>query len=235
MRVHLKKACALALLPLFLVAYGKDEKDQATVEIHWGRAVDGLQLGISTPPPVGEHKLAVYDGTNLCVSVHLRNVSQSPIRVLPSSYECLAMGVGGAILATELIFQPAQGGDSLTATYRGWNHLLLLDKRRSESESWQETLCKSKGGETDVQLSKKDAEAFSIVLAPGEDDFYSYVCIAPQKDRNSPWRLSDETKHLQSDNYQVTAVWLVDQKLSGWKGKLVSGPLKVDMRRQDKK
>lgn len=226
---------ALLILPSVMVADAQEKGNRTDSDsIVWGKAVNGLQLGISPPFELREGKAELFDGTNLCINVHLRNVSQAPIRLLPSIYHCLAFGDGGANLVTHLILQPNNGGDSLTVSYQGWNHLLLLDKRRPKSESWQETLCKSDGGETEVQLDNEDADDFSVVLAASESR-WDYVTYTPGKDSKSVWRLTDESKSVQAGNYQVAAVLIIDQKRSDWKGKLTSGPLQVEIRPQDKK
>ena len=117
----------------------------------------------------------------------------------------------------------------MIVTYQGWNHLRLLDKRRPESESWQETLCKSAPGGENLQLDAKEASDRQIELAVGDAVWPEWVRVSPAKESNTPWRLTEESSRIAPGKYRVTAVLIVDQEVSEWKGKLTSGTLDVEM------
>jgi hypothetical protein len=220
-------------------AYSEEAKSGNTVDrIVWGEVVNGLQLGISPPVKLGEtHEFAgfdgpVSDGDAVHVTVHLRNVGKSHVRFLPSVWDCLAMGDGGAIPVSELILTPEGVGKTLTVTYQGWNHLRLLDKRRPESESWQETLCRSAPGPEDIQLDANEGKDRQVELAAGDAVWPEWVKVSLGKESKTPWRLTERSNTVPVGKYRVTAVLTVDQQVSEWKGTLTSGSLDVEMRSQ---
>ena len=144
-----------------------EEEDPSNADrIVWGGVVNGLQLGISPPAGTNGVAAAVFDGSTLHVQVHLRNAGKSPVRLLASTYGCLAFGPAGAIPVSKLILTPKKGGAPLSITYQGMNHLRLLDKRRPKSEGWQETLSKSSGGDKDIQLDAKEVESWATCSLP---------------------------------------------------------------------
>ena len=220
-------------------AYSEEAKNGNAVDgIVWGEVVNGLQLGISPPVKLSEtHEFAgfdgpMFDGGTLYVTVHLRNVGQSPVRFLPSVWDCLAMGDAGAIPVSKLTLTPGEGGKSLTVTYQGWNHLRLLDKRRPESEPGQETLCRSAPGAEDIQLDAEEGKDRQIELAAGDAVWPEWVKVGLRKDSKTPWRLTDKSSTIPVGKYRVTAVLIVDQQVSEWKGTLTSGALDVELSSQ---
>lgn len=206
--------------------------------IVWGEVVNGLQLGISPPVKLSEtHEFVgfdgpMFDGGTLHVTVHLRNAGKSPVRFLPSVWDCLAMGDAGAIPVSRLALTPAEGGKTLTVTYQGWNHLWLLDKRRPESESWQETLCRSVPGAEDIQLDAEEGKDRQVELAAGDAVWPEWVKVSLGEESKTPWQLTEKSSAVPAGKYRVTAVLIVDQQVSEWKGTLTSGTLDVEMRSQ---
>ncbi len=199
--------------------------------IAWGHAVDGLQLGISSPAGDDEAPGTAFDGDTLRVDVHLRNVGKSPVRLLASVHTCVAMGPHGAaaIHASKLVLNPKTGGDPRTITYQGWNHLHLLDTRRPEAEPWQETLARC-GRDTDIRLTADEVESMSTRLDPGGPARITRVAFFPSQEGKSPWRLEPGQDPVPAGSCRVTAVLSVDHAQSTWKGELVSGPLDVEIR-----
>ena len=120
MRSSLISMSAFVLLFGVTSAYSEEAKDGNAVDrIVWGEVVNGLQLGISPPLKLSEtHEFAgfdgpMFDGGTLHVTVHLRNAGESPVRLLPSVWDCLAMGDDGAIPVSRLTLTPEEGGKSL--------------------------------------------------------------------------------------------------------------------------
>ena len=202
--------------------------------IAWGKAINGLQLGISPPVKLSEtHEFdgfeePVIERDTLQFTVHLRNVGSSDVRFLPTVWDCLAMGDAGAVLVSKLVLTPESGSESLTVTYQGWNHLRLLDKRRPEAASWQETLRKSSPVDN-VQLDAKEANDRQIELAAGDAAWPEWVRVSTARDRSTRWRLTEESSQIDPGKYRVTAMLIVDQDASDWKGKLTSGILNVEI------
>jgi hypothetical protein len=228
---------ALGLLSAGLVAYSEEKREPSRPDgIVWGKVVDGLQFGIS--PPVGDDGALkpAFDGDTLRVRVHLRNVGKSPVRLLATVHDCVAMGSNGAaaIHASKLVLTPKAGGDPRTVTYQGWNHLHLLDTRRDKSESWQKTLAR-RGWKTDIRLTAEDAEYMSTVLDPCGPPRIEHVVCSPIRRGDSPWRLEPGEDPVTAGTYGVTAVLKVDHERSKWKGELVSGSLDIEIRPLDKK
>ena len=226
----------------FTSAYSEEAKNGRHVDgIVWGEVVNGLQLGISPPVILSEtHEFAgfkspVFDGGNLHVTVHLRNIGECSVRFLPSAWDCLAMGDAGAIPVSKLALAPAEGGKTLTVTYQGWNHLRLLDKRRPESESWQNTLCRSFPGAEDMQLDAEKGKDRQIELAAGDAAWPEWVKVSLGNESQTPWRLTEKPSTKPVGKYRVTAILIVDQQVSEWKGTLSSGALDVEMRSQTTK
>jgi hypothetical protein len=219
-------------------AYSEEAKNGSDAgAIVWGEVVNGLQLGISPPVKLSEtHEFAgfegpMFDGGTLHVTVHLRNAGKSPVRFLPSVWDCLAMGEGGAIPVSKITLTPEEGGKSLTVAYQGWNHLRLLDRLRPESESWQETLCRSVPGAEDIQLDAEKGKDRQIELAAGDAVWPEWVKVSLGKDsRKTPWQLTEKSSTVPVGKYRVTALLIVDQQVSEWKGTLTSGVLDVEMR-----
>jgi uncharacterized protein (TIGR03067 family) len=215
-------------------AYSEEAKDRDDIDgIAWGEVVNGLQLGISPPVTLSAtHEFVgfdgpMFDGGTLHVTVHLRNVGKSHVRFLPSVWDCLAMGDAGAIPVSKLTLTPEKGGKSLTVTYQGWNHLRLLDKRRPESESWQETLCQSAPGAEDMQLDSEEGKDRQVELAAGDAVWPEWVKVSLGKESKTPWQLTEKSRTIPAGKYRVAAVLVVDQQVSEWKGALTSGALDV--------
>lgn len=215
-----------ALLLLSATAGVNGEGKGEAPAVAWGEAVNGVQLGISPAADSKDDAEAPAGGRILRVDVHLRNVGKAPVRLLASVHGCLAMGPEAAVLVSNLVIQPEGGGRAATVSYRGWNHALLLDKRRPKGKGWQETLCKSKPGKPDFDFSAEDAKYLSTELAPGGTAKVQRVVVDLGKDSQSVWRVDDARAELKG-KHQVTAVLTVDQKRSEWKGEVKSGPLHV--------
>jgi hypothetical protein len=122
------------------------------------------------------------------------------------------------------VLKPKAGGDPFFIVYKAWNHLSLLDKRRSKSEQPQQTLNGSYG-KTDIQLNPDDAKRMTTVLAPGETRV-AHVAFTLRKNESYSWQL-EKSESVPPGTYEVTAVLKVDQELSEWKGELTSGPIQV--------
>ena len=56
-----------------------------------------------------------------------------------------------------------------------------------------------------------------------------WVRFNPTQEKKSLWRLTDQSNRVVSGKYRVTAVLLIDQEFSEWKGKLTSGQLELEM------
>jgi hypothetical protein len=221
-----------AFLCVGLVAHAApDSTSSEASTVVWGQVTNGLQLGIA--PPIGAKgtREAIFDGNTLRVRVFCRNAADTPVRLLASVHTCL-LGEGGrnALLASELTLMPKGGGKALSVTYQGWNHLTLLDKRRPKGQQPQETLDKSFGGKTDIQLSEEDAKRMTTVLAPGETGTVAEINFAPWEKPRSWWWFKNDTDTVTAGAYQVTAVLRVDHKLSDWKGEIRSGCIEVHIR-----
>ena len=152
------------------------------------------------------------------------------MRLVASVHTCL-LGKGGnnALLASELTLTPKDGGQAISVTYQGWNHLSLLDKRQSKDTRPQETLNDSLGGKTDIQLSEEDAKRMTTVLAPGETGRVTDIYFEPWKKPRSWWWLKRDTDTVTAGTYRVTATFKVDQELSAWKGEVTSPALEVEI------
>ena len=211
---------SLLLLSAVTAVHGESRTEPtAAPEIIWGKAIRGVQLGISRL----SESVSISD--ELSFRVHLRSVSMSPVRLLASVHGCLAVGSGAAILVSKLELESDAGGDPLIVTYRGPNHAIGLDRPRDSSESQQ------KNRETDgtIEFGPEDAEYLTTILEPSETTPGEPVEIAWGKDTKARWALANETKALPAGKYKVTAVFTVDQKLSEWKGEVRSGTLEVSI------
>jgi hypothetical protein len=219
----------LIVLALAATTYAEDrQSSQNSNSIAWGDVVNGLQLGIA--PPVGTNGIAevIFDGENLRAHVFCRNTSEAPVRLLASVHTCL-LGGDNPLFASGVTLTPKDGGNSITVTYRGWNHLALLDKRRKKGQQPQSTLNDSFGGKADIELSEEDAKRMTTVLAPSATGRVVRVQFAPNKTPRSWWWLKNESDTLASGTYSVTAFLTVDQEQSDWKGTLKSGALEVQI------
>jgi hypothetical protein len=232
-----RTAIALCLLSAGMAAHPEEKRESVRADgIVWGKVVDGLQLGISSPAGDDGAPAAAFDGETLRVRVHLRNIGKSPVRLLASVHSCVAMGSNGsaAIHASKLVLSPKAGGDPRTVTYQGWNHLHLLDTRRADSEPWQKTLAR-RGRNTDIRLTAEDAEYMSTVLDPCGPPRIEHVACSPTRRGDSPWRLEPGEDPVTAGTYGVTAVLKVDHERSKWKGELLSGSLDIEIRPRDRK
>lgn len=202
----------------------------APEKIHWGTPVNGLQLGIAPPVTENGDPEPIFDGNALRVRVFCRNAGDVPVRLLASVHLCL-LGEGGrnALLASELVLTPKDGGQSISITYQGWNHLSLLDKRRPKGQQPQETLNASFGGTADIQLSEEDAKRMTTVLAPGETGPATNIHFEPWKKPRSWWWFKRDTDTVTAGTYRVTATFKVDQELSEWNGEVTSQALEVEI------
>jgi hypothetical protein len=186
---------------------------RAAFRIIWGDVVNGLQLGISPPAGTNGVAAAVFDGKTLHINVQVRNTGKTPVRFLASTFGCATVGPHAAIPVTKLILTPSNGGEPLSITYQGVNH--VSDKR---------------------QLDAKDVEYYTTELAPGQALKYSYpVEFTPGEDRATSWQRTGESNLVPEGKYQLKAVFVVDRPGSKWKGELTSGSLEVDIRPSDKK
>lgn len=177
-----------------------------TDSIAWGAAVNGLQLGISPTAGTKGVPMALFDGGTLRVNVQVRNAGKSPVSFIPSSFGCAAMGPGGAIPVTKLILTPSEGGEPLSITYQGLNH--VSDQK---------------------QLDADDVEYFATVLAPGELGIPYPAEYTPGKDRATSWQRTGGSNLVPAGKYRVKAVFVSDRKESQWKGELTSGSLEVEI------
>lgn len=181
--------------------------------IVWGEVVNGLQLGISPPAGIDGVAVALFDGATLHVNVQVRNTGKSPVRFLASTFGCAAMGSGAAIPVTKLILTPTGGGEPLSITYQGLNHV----------------------GDKD-QLDAEDIKYYSTVLAPGQSLTFPYpVNFTPGEERATSWQRTGESNLVPEGKYKLTAVFIVDRKGSKWKGELASGALEVEIKPSDTK
>ncbi len=219
----------VVVFAIVAATYAEDKQGSTNESpVVWGDVVNGLQLGIA--PPVGTNGIAeaIFDGVNLRARVFCRNTSEVPVRLLASVHTCL-LGGDNPLFASGVALTPKNGGNSITVTYQGWNHLALLDTRRKKGEQPQNTLNESFGGKTDIKLSEGDAKRMTTVLAPGATGEVVYVAFAPNKKPRSWWWLKNEADTLASGAYSVTAFFTVDQEQSEWKGTLKSGGLEVEI------
>ena len=181
--------------------------------IVWGGVVNGLQLGISPKAGTNGVPEALFDGTALHINVHVRNTGKSPVRFLPNTFGCAAMGPGAAIFVTKLILTPSKGGEPLSITYQGHNH--VSDQR---------------------QLDAGDVEYYTTALARGEALRFPYpVKYTPGEDRDTSWQRTGGSNFVPEGKYQLKAVFVVDRKESQWKGELTSGSLEVEVHSANKK
>ena len=215
----------------------EDAKNESKTDgIAWGKVINGLQLGISPPVKLDEsHEFdgfeePVIERDTLQVTVHLRNAGTSDVRFLPTVWDCLALGDDGAIPVSKIILTPESGGDSLTIIYKGMNHLeRLRDKRAREPDSSEETPSKNISGAKVLELTAKRENARQIKLAAGDALWPEWVKVNPKTENNTQWRLAKGSNRIPPGKYCVTAVLIVDQKVSEWKGKLTSGNLDIEI------
>ena len=173
----------------------------------WGGAVSGLQLGIAPIAGPDGVALALFDGTTLQVNVQVRNAGKSPLRFLAPTFGCGAIGPGGAIPVTQLILTPSAGGEALSITYQGHNHLKDAD-----------------------QLDAGDLKYYTTVLAPGKALSYPYpVRFTPGEERATSWQRTGKSNILPAGKYQMRAVFSVDTKVSPWNGEATSGAVEVEI------
>ena len=215
----------------------EDAKNESKTDgIAWGKVINGLQLGISPPVKLDEsHEFdgfeePVIERDTLQVTVHLRNAGTSDVRFLPTVWDCLALGDDGAIPVSKIILTPESGGDSLTIIYKGMNHLeRLRDKRAREPDSSEETPSKNISGAKVLELTAKRENARQIKLAAGDALWPEWVKVNPKTENNTQWRLAKEPGRIPPGKYCVTAVLIVNQKVSEWKGRLMSGNLDIEI------
>jgi len=177
----------------------------------WGEAVKGLQMGVSSQAGTKGVPVVLFDGTTLRLDVHVRNAGKTPVRIIPNTFGCAAVGPGGAIPVTKLILTPSKGGDPLSITYQGHNH--VSEKR---------------------PLDADDVKYFTTVLAPGEAMSYP-VTYTPGEGRETSWQRTGGSNLVLEGKYQLKAGLVVDRKESEWKGEVTSGSLEVEIRSSDKK
>ena len=225
MRIAVWSVSAVMFLCAVAVTCSQESIGPVITETAWGDIVNGLQLGLAPQTGTNASARELFDGTNIYLQVFLRNTGQAPVKLLASVHTCL-LGEDGenALCVSKFVMQPKAGGDPLTVTYKGWNHLSLLDKRRSKSEQPQQTLNDS-FGHTDIQLSSDDAKRMTTVLAPGEIRL-EQIEFSTSKSTFSWWQL-EKPATVPAGTYAVTAVLNVDQEMSEWKGELRSSQLTV--------
>jgi len=223
-----------ALVMLGLVAGARGEEKQAppaSDRVVWGQPVKGLQLGIELP--AAEKKAEASDNASgWTVHIHLRNVGETPARLLPTVHRCVAMGPGGAaaMLVSQFNMTPVDDRKVMMLTYEGANHLRLLDVRRDKSQSWQKAVANDTSDPTDIQLSDEDVAYMSLALKPGEHARVRAVTCSPSDDNPPcPWRVNGEPDIVPAGKYQLAAVLKIDHKQSAWKGTLKSGSVIVEM------
>ena len=234
MRIAMGSVTVALLLCGGTAIYSQDHRgDAATATMAWGDTVKGLQLGLARQAGTNALAATVSDGSHVLVQVSLRNTGKSPVRLLASVHTCL-LGEGGAnaLLVSRFVLKPKAGGGPFIVAYKGWNHLSLLDKRRSKSEQPQQTLNDS-FGKTDIQLNPDDARRMTTVLAPGETRV-TQIAATLRENKSSWWQLERST-FVPTGTYEVTAVLNVDQELSEWTGELKSGPVEFNVPQQVRK
>lgn len=204
--------------------------------ITWGAVTDGLQLGISPPIKLSKtHEIEGFDNVisengTLNLTVHLRNTSSKDMKLLPSTWDCLALGDDGAVLASKIILTPEKIGQPVVVTYQSTNHLeKMLDKARPESDLSQDTLRKSGRELVNFQVDAEEAKRRQIELAAGEAAWPEAVNVGLRNGNNAPWRLQEQSDRLPPGKYRITAVLVVDQQASDWKGTLTSGSLNIEI------
>ena len=198
---------SLAFLSSLIAVCSEDKTDPTPADrIVWGKVFDGLQLGIF--PDAGTDGLAtkLFDGKSLQLNVQVRNAGKSAVRFLPSTFGCAALGPDGAIPVTKLILTPSGGGEPISITYQGHNHL-------SDTKP----------------LDEDDLDYFTTELASGDALRFPYhLEFTPGEDRSSTWQRVGKSNIVPEGKYQLKAVFAVDQTFSQWKGELTSGSLEVN-------
>lgn len=181
--------------------------------IAWGEAVNGLQMGVSTRAGAKGAPMALFDGKTLQFNVQLRNAGKIPVRIIPNIFACAAMGPHAAIPVTKLILTPSKGGEPLSITYQGLNH--VSDQKRLDAD---------------------DVSYFATVIEPGQALHSPYrVEFTPGEGRETSWQRAGGSNLVPEGKYQLKANIVVDRKESEWKGDLTSGSLEVEIRSPDKK
>ncbi len=212
-------------------AIEKNEADGIT----WGAVTDGLQLGISPPAKMTKtdeiegFDNAISKSGTLNVTVHLRNTGSQDMQLLPSIWDCLALGDDGAVLASKILLTPEEGDQPVVVTYQSTNHLRILDKARPESDLSQNTLRESGRELVNFQVDAEEGKRRQIKLAAGEAAWPEAVNVALRDGNNAPWRLQEKSDRLRPGKYRITAVLVVDQQASDWKGTLTSGSLNIEI------
>ncbi|MEQ1883363.1 MAG: hypothetical protein ABL878_20615 [Burkholderiales bacterium] len=113
---------------------------------------------------------------------------------------------------TKFILISSKGGEPLSITYHGPNH--VSDQRR---------------------LGADDREYFATVIEPGQVLPPYPVEFTPGEDRETNWQRAGGSNRVPAGKYQLKANIVVDRKESEWKGDLTSGSLEVEFRASDKK
>jgi len=181
--------------------------------IIWGDAVNGLQMGISPRSDAKGAPMALFDGKILQFNVQLRNAGKAPVRIIPNAFGCAAVGCGGAIPVTKFTLMPSKGGEPVSVTYQGLNH--VSDRK---------------------PLNAGDVRYFATVIEPGKAMHFPYpVEFIPGESRETSWRRAGESNLIPEGKYQLKAGLVVDRKESEWKGEVTSGSLEVEIRSSDKK
>ena len=200
----------------------------ADKHITWGKSVNGLQLGISPPTDAQGNATAAFDGKHVQAQVYLRNISDRTIQVFPSVYTCLAVGSGGACLASQLQLRPQQGGEPHLVTYQRGNHLWSLDTRSVYGKSAKETIGKIPVTGADLQLEPDAAEGLAIELEPG-DSTWEIIRYTPHPPGTSAWQAKENTATLKPGTYRASVQLVIDQAQSKWKGSLATGTINIDL------
>jgi hypothetical protein len=225
------------LLSAVTVVHAKDTPNRSDDNgIVWGEVINGLQLGISPPVKMSEtFEIDGFEGPilekgSLNVTIHLRNVGSSNKRFLPSVWDCLAMGDAGAVLASKLTLTPEQGDDSLTVSYRGNNHLRLLEKSDRKSDRLSKAPRDNAKGASGFQVDLAMGREHQIELAAGDTVWPEWVKISlNDDDKNALWQLNEKSSELRPGKYRIQAALVIDQQASEWKGMLTSGSLDVEV------
>ncbi|MGB0595901.1 MAG: hypothetical protein ACPGLY_04260 [Rubripirellula sp.] len=213
-------------------AIEKNEADGIT----WGAVTDGLQLGISPPVKLSKtHEIEGFDNVisksgTLKLTVHLRNTGSKDMQLLPSTWDCLALGDDGAVLASKIILTPEKSDQPVVVTYQSTNHLeRILDVARPASDLSQDALRESGRELVNFQVDAEEGKRRQIELGAGEAAWPEAVNIDLRNGNNAPWRLQEKSEHLPPGKYCITAVLVVDQQASDWKGTLTSGSLNIEI------
>ena len=199
MRLIFTAICALFCTAAIACSEEVIEKKEAD-GITWGAVTNGLQLGISPPVKLSKtHKIegfynVISKSGNLKLTVHLRNTGSKDMQLLPSTWDCLAVGNDGAVLASKIILTSEKSGQPVVVTYQSTNHLeKILDVARPESDLSRDTLRDSGRELVNFQVDAEEGKRRQIELGAGEAAWPEAVNVGLNNRSNAPWRLQEKS------------------------------------------